>query len=241
MAWKIVATVALIAATSAPVFAQGVAPAQPTAATPDGNAAARNTREQTDGFNRLIHQGVKVTNVDGNNPEGNQRVRRKAPVAALASDLTAGAAVRDKDGLQIATVERLEADGAVVKAGDRLAKLPLDAFGKDDAGLLIGITAAEFQAAIAQTSVPIPQEEPQVVDATAADMKPGAAIRDSEGVQIGTVDELVETGVIVLTDGRKVKLAVESFGKDDQGLLIGITASEFRALIGNPAQANTDG
>jgi hypothetical protein len=72
-------------------------------------------------------------------------------------------------------------------------------------------------------------------------MTPGAAIRDSEGVQIGTVDELVETGVIVLTDGRKVKLAVESFGKDEQGLLIGITASEFRALIGNPAQANTDG
>jgi len=237
MKWTIVAAAAFIAATSAQAFAQGVAPAQPTVAQPDGAAAARATREQQDGFNRLLHDGVKVNNAD-QEQDRERLARRKAPVAATAADLTAGAAVRATDGLQVATVERLEADGAVLRAGDRLAKLPIEAFGKDDAGLLIAITTAEFQAAIAQTSVPVPQEQPEIVDATADDMRPGAAIRDSEGVVIGTVDSLVESGVIVLTDGRKVKLAINSFGKDEQGLLIGITASEFRVLIGGSAPAS---
>jgi hypothetical protein len=185
-------------------------------------------------YNTLAGRGVQVTT---DKSRANPRQTNALAAPATAADLIAGAAVRDKDGLQIAIIERLDDDGAVVRAGDRLAKLPVDAFGKDDGGLLISITGAEFQAAIAQTSVPVPQQEPQIVDATAEDMMPGAAIRDSEGVMIGTVDSLVDSGVIVLTDGRKVKLAVNSFGKDEQGLLIGITASEFRAMIGHSASA----
>jgi hypothetical protein len=239
MEWKIVVASALIAGTSAEAFAQGSAPAQPTPAQPDGAAAARATRDQQEGYNRIINQGVPVTNADDQKLV--KKKERDTPVAATAADLAVGAAVRDKDGVQIATVERLEADGAVVRSQDRLAKLPVNAFGKDDAGLLIGITAAEFQAAIAKTSVAVPQEQPQLVDATAADMTPGATIRDSEGVPIGTVDALAEDGVIILTDGKKVKLAVESFAKDENGLLIGITASEFKAIVGNSGPARTEG
>jgi hypothetical protein len=197
------------------------------------DVAAANRAVDAD-YNTLAGRGVQVT--DKSRADSRQP-RQRGPVAALAADLTAGATVRDRNGVQIATVEGLEADGAVVKTGDRLAKLPLDAFGKDNAGLLLGITAAEFQAAIAASSVPVPVEEPEIAAATAADMTPGAAIRDSEGVPIGTVQEVVENGVVILTDGKKVKLAVESFGKDDQGLLIGITASEFKAMIGNRSAA----
>jgi len=193
------------------------------------DVAAANRAVDAD-YNTLAGRGVAVTNKnrDGARPGG-----PSGPVAALAADLTVGATVRDRNGAQIATVEGLEADGAVVKAGDRLAKLPLDAFGKDDAGLLLGITAVEFQAAIAASSVPVPVEEPEIADATAADMTPGAAVRDIEGVPIGTVQEMVESGVILLIDGRKVKLALDSFAKDEDGLLIGITAAEFKAMIGN--------
>jgi hypothetical protein len=126
-------------------------------------------------------------------------------------------------------------------AGNRLAKLPINAFGKDQAGLMIGITAAEFQNAIAGTSVPVPSKEPEVVAVTAADVNPGAEIRDSEGVPIGTVDKLVDNGVVVLTDGKKVKLALNSFAKDEKGLMIGITASEFKAKIGGSATTKTGG
>jgi hypothetical protein len=240
MKWKIAAVAALIVGTSPQAFAQGVAPPVPTAQNPDSLAATRANREQQEGFDRLARDGVKINNAEREDDRA-RLARRKAPVAAAAADLVAGAPVRDKEGVQVATVERLEDDGAVLRTADRLAKLPVNAFGKDDNGLLLGITGAEFQAAIATTSVPVPQQAPQIVDATASDMTPGAAIRDSEGVPIGTVERLAEGGVIILTDGRKVKLAIESFGKDDQGLLIGITASEFKTAIGNSASANPGG
>lgn len=44
-----------------------------------------------------------------------------------------------------------------------------------------------------------------------------------------------------VADRQRVKLAVDSFAKDDQGLMIGIIASEFRAIINKPAPASTGG
>ena len=236
MHWKTIIAAGLIAGTPAQSLAQppGGVPSGPAPGTVDGTAAARTSRDQQEGYNRVVNQGVKVTNAD----EQKGVKKKKAAVPATEADITAGAAVRDKNGVPVATVERLEADGAVVKSGERLAKLPIDAFGKDDAGLLIGITADEFQAAIAQTSV-IVSKEPEIIAATAEDMKPGTAIRDSEGVPIGTVEKLVENGVVVLADGMKVRLAINSFAKDEKGLMIGITASEFKAIINKPAPAKT--
>jgi hypothetical protein len=201
------------------------------------DVAATNRQVDSD-YNTLAARGVKVTDKGKAGPP-----QKKAPsaVPATAEDIKAGMLVRDIKGVQVATVERLEDDGAVVMAGNRLAKLPINAFGKDQAGLMIGITAAEFQNAIAGTSVPVPSKEPEVVAVTAADVNPGAEIRDSEGVPIGTVDKLVDNGVVVLTDGKKVKLALNSFAKDEKGLMIGITASEFKAKIGGSATTKTGG
>ena len=239
MKWKIVATLAFVFGVGSPALPQQGPPASsqvsPAPGTADSAAVSRTAREQQEGYNRIVNEGVKITNADD---EVSRKTRARGPAAATATDIALGAAVRDRNGLQIATINGIEADGAVVRAGDRLAKLPLHAFGKDDEGLLIGLTADEFQAAIAETSIPVPQEV-RIVDATAADMTPGAAIRDSEGAPIGTVDSLAEDGVVVLTGGKKVKLAVASFAKDDQGLLIGITASEFNAIIGGAARATT--
>lgn len=193
------------------------------------DVAAANRQVDSD-YNTLAGRGVEV--VDKSRADSRQKAALAAPAAA--ADLTVGASVRDVSGAPVATIERLEADGAVVRSEDRLAKLPLHAFGKDSAGLMLGITAAEFRAAIADTSVAAVEQE-QVVAATAADIMLGAAIRDSEDVPIGTVDSLSDDGVVIVTDGKKVKLPVNSFGKDKQGLIIGITASEFKAIIGRSA------
>lgn len=199
------------------------------------DVAAANRAVDSD-YNTLAGRGVAVTN---KSRDGVRPGAPSGPVAALAADLTAGATVRDRDGVQIATVEGLEADGAIVKAGERLAKLPLDAFGKDDNGLLLAVTAAEFQAAIAASSVPAAavQEEEEFAEAAPSDMLPGASVRDIDGVPLGTVEETVENGVILLVDGKRVKLALDSFAKDGQGLLIGITAAELKTMIGNRAGA----
>jgi len=50
-------------------------------------------------------------------------------------------------------------------------------------------------------------------------------------VPIGTVEKVLDTGVVVVTDGKKVKMALNSFAKDEKGLMIGITASELKAAI----------
>ncbi len=199
------------------------------------DVAAANRAVDAD-YNTLAGRGIAVTN---KSRDGVRPGAPSGPVAALAADLTAGATVRDRNGVQIATVEGLEADGAIVKAGDRLAKLPLDAFGKDDNGLLLAVTAAEFQAAIAASSVPATaaQEEEEFADAAPSDMLPGASVRDIDGVPIGTVEEMVDSGVIILFEGRRVKLSLDSFAKDEGGLLLGITASEFKAMIANRAAA----
>lgn len=236
MKWKVIAAFALIAGTSTQALAQGSPPPQPSAGSPDGISVSRTTREQQEGYNRVVNEGVPITNGDRQQPV--KKTRR--PVAATAADIAIGAGVRDRNGVQIATVESLDANGAVLKYGDRLAKVTLEAFGKDDDGLLLGVTEDEFQAAVSQTAVPA-QQEPQFVAVTPADMVPGAAIRDIDGVPIGTVAELVESGVVILADGKKVRLALESFAKDESGLLIGITASEFKAAIGTSAPANTGG
>ena len=66
------------------------------------------------------------------------------------ADIKAGSALRDKDGVKIGTVDTVDADGAVVNTGQTKIKVPLTAFGKDDQGLLLGITAARFNELVAK-------------------------------------------------------------------------------------------
>ena len=225
MTWKILTAATFAAAMVEPAIAQTI-PTGPLPGTVDSTAAARNDRAQVEGYNRIVNEGVKVSS------PGDRRAakRKNGPILATPADFVPGAAVRDKNGVQVATIKELDEDGAVVSADNRLTKLPINSFGKDSAGLMIGISADEFRAAIANTSVPAVQES-KIVDATAADMTPGTVIRDSEGVPIGTVEKVLDTGVVVVTDGKKVKMALNSFAKDEKGLMIGITASELKAAI----------
>jgi hypothetical protein len=67
--------------------------------------------------------------------------------------------------------------------------------------------------------------------ATAADIKAGSNLRDSQGVQIGTIDSLQSDGVVVNTGQAKIKVPLLAFGKDEHGLLLAITAAHFNELI----------
>ena len=108
MHWKTIIAVGLIVGTTAQALAQppGGVPSGPAPGTTDSTAATRATREQQEGYNRIVNQGVKVTNAD----EQKAVKKKKSAVPATEADIIAGAAVRDKNGVPIATVERLEAD-----------------------------------------------------------------------------------------------------------------------------------
>lgn len=93
---------------------------------------------------------------------------------------------------------------------------------------LIGAGDAKAQAqdnsrSTAKSSSPVP--------ATAADLTVGSNLRDIKGARIGTVSQVDPDGVVVDTGTTKIKVPTSAFGKDSQGLMLGITADKFNELI----------
>jgi hypothetical protein len=75
-----------------------------------------------------------------------------APVPAAAADVVPGRALRDIKGEPIARVDAVDAQGVIVAAGSTRVRLPLNAFGKDEMGLLLGITAEKFRALVVKAT-----------------------------------------------------------------------------------------
>ena len=112
----------------------------------DSTKIMNSNRENNAGYNHVLATGVKSQNAeDRPAPQ-----KKSAAVPATTADLKAGAALRDKDGVAIGTIDSVEADGAVVNTGQTKIKVPLVAFGKDNQGLLLGITAAHFNELVAK-------------------------------------------------------------------------------------------
>jgi hypothetical protein len=64
--------------------------------------------------------------------------------------LIAGAMVSDNSGAEIAKIETVEPDGVVVATATGKVKIPADAFGHNKAGLLLGMSKAQFEQVVAQ-------------------------------------------------------------------------------------------
>jgi hypothetical protein len=75
-----------------------------------------------------------------------------APVPAAAADVVPGRTLRDIKGEPIARVDSVDAQGVIVAAGSTRVRLPLNAFGKDEMGLLLGITADKFRALVVKAT-----------------------------------------------------------------------------------------
>lgn len=82
-------------------------------------------------------------------PQAAQTVPAGAVVAATAGDVKAGAIVNDEAGQNVGTIEAVSSEGAVISTGKSRAQVPLTAFAKKDGALVIGMTKAELDAAVA--------------------------------------------------------------------------------------------
>ena len=91
-----------------------------------------------------------------------------APAQATAADLTVGAQVIGSDGQVVGTIEEADATGAVLNTGTVRGRLALDAFYKDQRGLLIGYSRAELEAAAAPAQAPAAQAQAADTAAPAA-------------------------------------------------------------------------
>jgi hypothetical protein len=123
----------------------GPGSAAPLPGTGDSTKISAGNRANNAEYNHLISSGEpSPTKPD------DRKSARSAAVPATAADLKAGSALRDVKGVAIGTIATVEADGAVVDTGQTKIKVPLVAFGKDDKGLLLGITAARFNELISK-------------------------------------------------------------------------------------------
>ena len=89
--------------------------------------------------------------------------------------------------------------------------------------------AVSLMANIAPAQAPTSAAQP--VAATAADVKAGATLRDSQGASVGTVVSSTDQAVVVDTGQTKIGVPLNLFKKDDKGLLLGITAQQFSDAI----------
>lgn len=78
--------------------------------------------------------------------------KKARAVAAKPADIVAGSNVHDSTGALVGTVESVEANGAIVAGAAGRVVVPLDAFGKNREGLLLGVTKAEFDALVANAT-----------------------------------------------------------------------------------------
>jgi hypothetical protein len=158
--FSIAGGVALVVASEASAQG-GVPPGGPPAGAsnmggPRPQDIAASNRQMDEDYNTLAGRGVKVTNQDRAGMAKPQ-ARHGSVVPATAADIKAGAPVRDVKGVPLGTIAKLaenevvaDPNQAVVDTGKTKIGVPLIAFGKDDKGLLLSITAEKFNQLIAQ-------------------------------------------------------------------------------------------
>jgi hypothetical protein len=126
---------------SGPVAAQSMMPHSP-APPPVGASADPNLSSEE---MRITRQAQD----DSSRTRDARNVTQKAKaVPAKPSDVTVGSKVADIKGIPVGTIESVDADGAVVVTGSGKVKLGLDTLGKNQDGLLVSVTKAQFDAAV---------------------------------------------------------------------------------------------
>lgn len=112
--------------------------------------AGDSTKITSENRDALATYNERMGSGDFKSKNADRVVKKKAPVAAGAADIQAGAALRAVDGPQIGTVDSLNADHVIVNTGESKIAVPLIGFGKDDNGLVLNMTAAKFKDAVAK-------------------------------------------------------------------------------------------
>lgn len=133
-------------ATAANAQMSNSGPSGPVPGSGDAAKISQGNQQNNAAYNRLVGAADSTsakTEVKG-------APHNSTPVAATAADIKAGAPLRDIKGAPIGTILSVDSNQAVVDTGKTKIGVPLIAFGKDDHGLLLGMTADKFAELIAK-------------------------------------------------------------------------------------------
>jgi hypothetical protein len=157
-----------------------------------------------------------------------------APAASAAPATaapTVGAKVYDQQGAEVGTIEKVDAANAVVYTGTKRATLPLAAFGKSEKGLLISMTQAQLNAAVAAA-------EAQTTSALDSKLAANAAVKSKDGAAIGTVQKVEGDNVtLTLASGSPVTVTKQylTVGADGN-LALTMNSAEFKSAVAAASQ-----
>lgn len=130
----------------------GAAQAQATGSTGPGNPVLVGSV----GAPELKGPDDTASNIDKAIREGSRAERPKSAraVPAKPEDVAAGSEVRDSKGAVLGKVESVSMSAAVVAGTGGKVEVPLEAFGKNNKGLLLALTKAQFDAMVAEANKP---------------------------------------------------------------------------------------
>jgi len=142
------------------------------------------------------------------------------PAPALAQAITVGMQVSDAKGGAVGTVTAVEGDNIKVKTDKHEALLPKASFAVSEGKAFFGMTQAELNAAIEKT-----------LDAANASVAAGATVKGAAGTEIGKIDSLTDTDVVIaLSSGKKIQIAKTGVrGNPDGTVTVGLTAEQIEA------------
>ena len=82
-------------------------------------------------------------------------------------------------------------------------------------------------------------EKPALAAATASDVKAGVSVYDQKGDLVGKIDSVSGDNAVVSTGSARASIALSSFAKSDQGLVISMTKGELNAAAKKTTKTKT--
>lgn len=156
-----------------------------------------------------------------------------SPAAAMAQDVPAavselivkGAAVYGSDGAEVGKIEDTPAGNVVIFTGTNRATIPAASLGKNEKGLVIGMTKADLDSAVAAASA-------KADEAINAALVAGAKVSGSDGTEIAKVQKVEGDNVTLdLPSGTAIALPKNQFQATATGLSLFMTSAEFTAAV----------
>jgi preprotein translocase subunit YajC len=151
-------------------------------------------------------------------------------VAAPVTAQSVGMPIVDTAGAPVGTVTAIQGDNLQIKTDKHEALLPKASFTVDGNKLLFGMTQAQLNSAIE--------------DSTAASQKAivaGATVNGSAGSTVGKIEAVDNSQVTIsLTSGKRIAVPSNAVrGNADGTVTIGYTAEQLEALLAGAAGTTT--
>ncbi len=151
------------------------------------------------------------------------------PAAAQAqAGVTIGMQVTDSTGAPVGTVVGLKGANVLIRTDKHEAQIPTSSFSVSKGKLLFGMTQAQLDAQIEQSSA-----------ASSAAIVAGATVKGVGGTPVGTIEAIADgNATIALQNGKKLAIPQAGLrGNSDGSVTIGYSAAQLEALVQGSASS----